>query len=95
MKTALDETQRAYEAVAQEKENLERMKVPFAVYQFVEKRVVTLILSDGFCELFGYDDRSRAYHDMDHNMYMDTHPDDAARIGNASTVRQQFATNDA
>ena len=78
-----------YQYAKQEKENLERMKVPFAVYQFVEKRVVTLILSDGFCELFGYDDRSRAYHDMDHNMYMDAHPDDAARIGNEAV---RFAT---
>ena len=78
-----------YQYSKQERENLERLKVPFAVYQFVEKRVVTLILSDGFCELFGYDDRRRAYHDMDHNMYMDTHPDDAARIGNEAV---RFAT---
>ena len=39
---------------------LEKLKQPFAVYQFVDKRVVTLLLSDGFLELFGYDKRGHA-----------------------------------
>ena len=68
---------------------LESMRVPFAVYQFIDKRVVTLALSEGFCRLFGYDDRAQAYSDMDHNMYKDTHPDDVARIANAAF---RFAT---
>ena len=63
---------------------IERMRQPFAVYQFVDKKVVTIALSDGFCELFGYDDRAQAYYDMDHNMYKDTHPDDVARHANAA-----------
>ena len=53
---------------------LESLRQPFAVYQFIDKRVVTLILSDGFCELFGYADREEAVYDMDHDMYKDTHP---------------------
>ena len=73
-----------YRFSAQEQYTLEHLKQPFAVYQFVEKRVVTLILSDGFCTLFGYDDRARAYHDMDNDMYRDAHPDDVARIANAA-----------
>ena len=68
---------------------LESMQQPLAVYQFVDKRVVTIALSDGFCELFGYEDRARAYDDMDHDMYKDTHPDDTARIANAAFL---FAT---
>ena len=67
----------------------ESMQVPFAIYQFINKRVVTLALSDGFCELFGYKDRAQAYHDMDHDMYKDTHPDDIARIADAA---HRFAT---
>lgn len=63
-------------------ETLERLSVPFAVYQFLDKRVVTLALSDGFCRLFGYEDRAQAYDDMDHDMYKDAHPDDVARIAN-------------
>ena len=69
---------------------LERSLIPFAIYQLIDKRVVTLILSDGFCKLFNYgDDRKRAYYDMDHNMYKETHPDDAARITDAAF---KFAT---
>ena len=63
---------------------LESLRQPFAVYQFIDKRVVTLILSDGFCELFGYADREEAVYDMDHDMYKDTHPDDVSRISNAA-----------
>ena len=65
------------------------MQLPFAVYQFVDKRVVTIALSAGFCELLGYEDRAQAYDDMDHDMYKDTHPDDVARIANAAFL---FAT---
>ena len=38
-----------------ERSRLEASCVPLGVYQFLGGRVVTLILSDGFCELFGYD----------------------------------------
>ena len=65
------------------------MRVPFAVYQFLNRRVVTIALSQGFCDLFGYSDPARARYDMDHNMYKDTHPDDAARIANEAL---RFAT---
>ncbi|SDB16042.1 diguanylate cyclase (GGDEF) domain-containing protein [Ruminococcaceae bacterium FB2012] len=68
---------------------LEKSSMPFAIYQFLNKRVVTLVLSKGFCELFGYDDPAKAYYDMDNNMYIDTHPDDAARIADAAF---RFAT---
>lgn len=72
-----------YEYQAEKRSLLERSRIPFAIYQFINRRVVTLILSDGFCELFNYDDREKAYYDMDHNMYKDTHPDDAARVADA------------
>ena len=72
----------------QEQALFEGLQQPFAVYQFLDKRVVTLVLSDGFCRLFGYADRGQACYDMDHDMYKDTHPDDAARIANKAV---QFA----
>ena len=74
---------------AQERATLEALRQPFAVYQFLDNRVVTLVLSDGFCSLFGYTDRAVAYYDMDQDMYRDTHPDDAARIADAA---YRFAT---
>ncbi len=74
---------------AEQRSLLESLQVPFAVYQFVDKRVVTLILSDGFCHLFGYKERSLAYYEMDHDMYRETHPDDISRIAESAF---QFAT---
>ena len=50
---------------------LESARVPFAIYQFIDKRVVTVVLSDGFCELFGYDDRGQAYYDPDEDKTVD------------------------
>ena len=63
---------------------LEAMQMPFAIYQFIDKRIKALILSDGFCKLFGYDDLAKAYYDMDHDMYKDTHPEDVSRIADAA-----------
>ena len=68
---------------------IEGMQLPFAVYQFINKRVVALALSDGFCEMFGYEDRAQAYYDMDNDMYKDTHPDDISRIADEAF---RFAT---
>ena len=70
---------------------LEQMEVPFAIYQFVDKKVVTLVLSKGFCKLFGYNDMRDAYYDMDNDMYRDTHKDDVSKIENAAIA---FAVND-
>ena len=78
-----------YRFTEQELAFLEGLQQPFAVYQFVDKRVVTLALSEGFCKLFGYTDKAEAYDDMDHDMYKAAHPDDAPRIANEAI---RFAT---
>ena len=70
---------------------LENSLVPFAVYQFINKRVVTIALSQGFIDLAGYSEKTREeiYDLMNSNMYQDTHPDDLATIGDAAL---RFAT---
>ncbi len=68
---------------------MEKSRVPYAIYQFVESKVVTLVLTRGFCDLFGYSDFEKAYYDMDNDMYCGTHPEDAARIADAAYI---FAT---
>lgn len=78
-----------YEYPDVERKILERSRVPLAVYQYIDGRVVSLVLSDGFCDLFGYTDRAKAHHDMDNDMYADTHPDDAAGLAEAAI---EFAT---
>lgn len=71
--------------------HMEASPVPYAVYQFIDKRVVTLTLTDGFLKLFELE-RDEAYDLMDNNMYRDTHPDDAGRIADAAF---RFATEQA
>ena len=71
---------------------MEKADIPFAIYQFIDKRVVPLILSKGFRDLFGYDDLEKAYYDMANDMYRETHPDDAGRIADAA---YRFAVEDA
>ena len=73
----------------QERSMIENARVPMAVYQYLDRRVVTLALSAGFCELFECDNLAQAYDQSDHNMYRDTHPDDAMRVANAAL---RFAT---
>ena len=78
-----------YQFSPEAKSVLEHLRAPLAVYQFIEKRVVTIILSDGFCDLFGFTDKDKACYEMDHNMYEATHPDDVARIADEAF---RFAT---
>lgn len=68
---------------------MEESCVPFAVYQFIDKRVVTIALSEGFMQLIGARDLVEAYDLMDNDMYRDVHPDDAAEIADAAV---RFAT---
>lgn len=78
-----------YEFPIEQRLMLESLPQPLAVYQFVDNRVVTLIISDGFLDLFGYTDRTLAYHDMNHDLHKYEHPDDAVRVEKAA---RQFAT---
>ncbi|SEF59678.1 diguanylate cyclase (GGDEF) domain-containing protein [Butyrivibrio sp. Su6] len=64
---------------------LENSPIPFAIYQSVDKRVVTIVLSEGFFELSGYKgmDKKEIYDLMDNDMYRDAHPDDIPSINDA------------
>ena len=70
--------------------SMEKSVIPFGVYQFIDKRVIPIVLSDGFCQLFDLR-HDEAYDLMENDMYRDTHPDDTARISNAAFL---FATED-
>ena len=73
-----------YRFSPQEQSLLEGLKQPFAVFQYIDKRVVPVLLSEGFCELFGYAEKARAYHDMENDLFGDIHPDDADRVFDAA-----------
>ena len=72
-----------YQFTAAELMFLEQLPNPLAVYQFVGKQVYTLALSDGFREMFGYEDKAEAYRLMNQDPCYNTHPDDVARVEEA------------
>lgn len=61
----------------------EALTVPFVIYQYVHKRAVALLASDGFCKLIRMS-RKDAIQLMNTDMFRDTHPDDIARVSNAA-----------
>lgn len=63
---------------------IEGNPVPFAVYQLIDERVVTIGLSAGFYRLFGFRDLEEAYDIMDNDMYRYVHEDDKARAAEAA-----------
>ncbi len=80
-----------YQYSEAEKKLLENLCIPLAVYQFIDQRVVTVAVSDGFCKAFGLT-MDEAYDLMDNDMYRYTHPDDVARI---SEMAYRFAMEEA
>lgn len=58
---------------------LERSVIPFVVYQRVDDRIVPLVVSAGFCDLFAHT-KAEAYELLSYDMYINIHPDDKDRI---------------
>lgn len=69
-----------YEYDPIEKSIMEKSIVPFAVFQYIDKRVVTLVVSDGVRQLLGLEDRQEIVRMFDNFLYRDVHPDDVERI---------------
>lgn len=72
-----------YRFSAEQQALMESMPVPFAIFQMVDRHIVTLAVSDGFCALLGAESRTQAYTGMDQDTYKNVHPDDVVRVGNA------------
>ncbi len=81
-----------YKFSEEERKFIERSSIPFAIYQFIDKRVVTVALSEGHRQLIGTDTIEEAMALMDDDMYRDIHPDDIAKTASAAL---KFATEDA
>ena len=65
-------------------ELLEHLTIPFAIYQYLDKRVQTIALSQGFCGEFGFEKPEDAYLAMNSDLYRDIHPDDRTRVADAA-----------
>ena len=65
------------------------MPTPFGVYQVIDGQIETIVISDGYCKLFGYADREEAIEKTaGDKMFALLHPDDRNRVIEAVT---QFA----
>ncbi|WP_026504308.1 sensor domain-containing diguanylate cyclase [Butyrivibrio sp. NC3005] len=78
-----------YKYTKEELKLIESSVIPIAIYQFINKRVVTIALSDGFRTLIGMKTFEEAYYVMDNDMYRDVHPEDVAKVADAAV---RFAT---
>ncbi len=78
-----------YEFDPQTRAMLEALPAPLGIYQFIDQRVVTILLSDGFRALFQFDTLEEAMELMNNDMYSTAHPDDAARLADEAF---RFAT---
>lgn len=70
---------RMYEFPAEKREALESLRLAIAAYQFVDNKVVTLLVSDGMCELFGAD-REQLINNFNKDMFAGVHPDDVEAL---------------
>ncbi|MBO4336932.1 MAG: EAL domain-containing protein [Lachnospiraceae bacterium] len=63
---------------------IENSPVPLGVFQYLNGKMFTVALSQGFCDTFGYKDLKEAYEVMDADMYRDLHPMDMKRVSEAA-----------
>ncbi len=57
---------------------MENSGVPFGIYQVIEDRIYTIVLTKGFLNFFGYADmpREEVYQMLNNDLFIDVHPDD-------------------
>lgn len=70
---------------------LENCHIPCGIFQYTNNKIISLVLSVGFMELFDLKDREEAYNIMDNDMYRFCHPEDVAEVEEATI---QFALHD-
>ena len=69
------------------REAYERQPVPFVYYEYVDDKVVPLLVSDGFCSQLG-EPRERLMKHLESVLFERIHPDDAGRV---ASITNDFA----
>ncbi len=64
--------------------NYESMRIPFAAYQFLDGKVIPLLVSDGLCEQLDHISREKLIHLLQEGLYDSIHPDDVGRVARIS-----------
>ena len=73
------------------REAYERQPVPYAYYQYVDGRIVPVLVSDGLCKQMGMD-RKQLMRRLGSGLFERLHPDDAGRVARAT---ESFARHEA
>jgi diguanylate cyclase (GGDEF)-like protein len=63
----------------------ERLQNSIAIFQFLGDGIVPIVISDGYCEMFGFDNQEEAYAALNNDVFFNVHPEDASRILEEST----------
>ncbi len=79
-----------YVFTVERRQALEGVPLALAVYQFVQGKIVTLLVSDGMCSLYGIQ-REDLIDSMDHDMFARVHPEDVEMV---ATLGYRFATRE-
>ena len=58
----------------------ERLQNSIAIFQLLGDGIVPIVISDGYCEMFGFDNQEEAYAALNKDVFFNVHPEDASRI---------------
>ena len=81
-----------YQFSDEERSFLEGLPSPLGVYQYVNRHIYVLALSDGYRKMFGFEDKEKAYRVLEQDVFYNVHPDDVARMSEAA---RRFIDSDA
>ncbi len=70
-----------------ERQFYESLPFPLAIYQYIDGKTVTLLISDAFCEMTGKT-REEQKKFLNDSMFVSVHPDDAGML---ATIGEKFA----
>ena len=79
-----------YEFSAESRKALESLPHPLAAYQYVNGKIITLLVTDGFCQFTG-STREQLTKRLDSDMFGSVHPDDVERL---AKLGYEFATKE-
>ena len=79
-----------YQFSREVREAYERLNIALAVYQVIDSRVVTVLVSDGMCRA-RKDTREHLIHALDSSMFERVHPEDAGKL---AVLGQEFARHE-
>ena len=63
---------------------MENSDIPFAIFQFVDKKLALLCASDGLLRILGVNDRQDIFRVVETDMYKNAHPEDIPRLLDAA-----------